>query len=71
MANYPLYNRLCTRSKKYWFKMVQNPKLLSKVNFKTVLIKRLSEETGMDFDTTYNALLKELYNFVEEKSIKY
>jgi len=69
MSQYPLFNMLSSRSKNYWYKIAQNPKLLGKLNFRKDLIQRLSEETGMPFDDTYKALIKELYAFVKEKSI--
>lgn len=68
MSNYPLFNKLCTRSKRYWWKIARNPKKLCNAHFRYPLVERLSKETGMSEKDVYKALYKELAEFVKEHS---
>lgn len=66
MSNYTIYDRLGTKSRRYWQSIVANPKKLCSVRFRSDLIYRLSNELGLSFDDTWKVVQKELVQFVKD-----
>lgn len=67
--DYPYYNRLCTRSKRYWRKLANNPKKLDKATFRSDLLTRLASETGKNISTVYIELYEELREWIKNNKL--